>query len=80
MKRGIIIYIMCIMCYSNVHSQTIQVSVSELPPPGTDTEDTLYYSTARKLTWADFQGNVRKEKSPKGLLNRGYFNFYLDSL
>lgn len=59
MYRYILTYLLCIMCYSTVESQPVIVKVSEFPPPGTVTQDTVYYSGNRKLTWDDFKGKVR---------------------
>lgn len=61
--KHILPYIVCIICYSPVQSQVVAVKVSEYPLPGTVTEDTVYYSSSRKLDWNDFKGRIR-DSSP----------------
>lgn len=54
--RWIIILSMLICCVFSVQGQVVKVIPEEFPLPGTVTEDTVYYSPARKLQWQDFTG------------------------
>lgn len=67
-------YFLCISCYLPVHSQTVQISVQQWPPPGTVTKDTIYYGAARPLKWSDFTGNIR-QNSPSAALSFTGFSY-----
>lgn len=58
MPRCIIILILCISCWKDVHAQAVKVIVENFPIPGTVTNDTVYYSPERKLIWSDFTGTI----------------------
>ena len=63
MHLKIQIFILLTIFGFKVKSQTVIINVTQQPPPGTVTGDTVYYSLQRKLSWDDFRGKVYSSSS-----------------
>lgn len=55
-----------------MHAQEVYVHISYIPPPGTLSADTLYYSYSRKLKWSDFKGTPRQASNSAALSFTGF--------
>jgi len=53
-------------------AQVVRVTVTESPPPGTVTPDTVYYAKDRPLQWSDFTGRARPQSNSAALSFSGF--------
>jgi hypothetical protein len=68
----LLLTILCITFSLLSRAQVVRVTVTELPPPGTVTPDTVYYANDRPLQWSDFTGHVRKQSNSAALSFSGF--------
>lgn len=64
--------LLCISCDLTASAQVIRVTVTDSPPPGTLTSDTVYYGKDRPLRWSDFTGRVREQSNSSALSFSGF--------
>jgi len=65
--------LLVLICYSgHLLGQQFTVNIIMFPSIGTETKDSIYYSPARKLTWADFKGMPDANNPAVAITNSGF--------